>query len=49
MTLPDGAAVVVEWSGGPSSVVAVCQNAERAADLFGADLVWTPPTVEESP
>ena len=40
MTLPDGSAVIVEWRDGPSSGVTVSANAEQAARLHGAELVW---------
>ena len=40
MTLPDGSAVTVDWRHGPSSGITISTNAEQAACLHGADLVW---------
>ncbi len=43
MTLPDGSAVAVGWRRGHRSTIATCANAEQAAQLHNAALIWTSP------
>ena len=42
MTLPDGSVVTVDWRDGPSSGVTLSANADSAARLHDAELVWMP-------